>query len=539
MKSAHLRLLLSRGGSRSLFILIALASVISAALVISLGFITSQIVVNLVSGENDVMGLIFSIAGIWLFRSIFQSQYELWCMSQAVKIKSKLRWEVTSAPPTFKSAPASVLSNLLIKGFNSLDIYLGRFLPQMAGALVTPILVIITIFYFDKLSAFIAIFTLPLIPIFGALIGRYTAVSVSNKWALLGTLSKYFEDSLRGFITLQIFGRQKSQSKRIREMGDRYTTETMKVLRVSFLSALVLELCATISVALIAVGIGLRLVTGNIDFLSGLTVLLLTPEVYFPLRNAASLFHASADATTALDEISKKFEDVNLPIVQSQISFTNFQSISWSKWQSDFIPNSINSLESFKIKRGTTVFLTGISGIGKSSFALNLLGVTHNADVLIDGEILLTPELTQSWQKIISWIPQSPQFPEGTIAEQFRFMDTCVTDEQISIALREVGLDSIDLPMGLDTLIGGAGENSSHVSGGQLRKIAVARALFKSPSFIVADEPTADLDLASAKLVMAALRRAVFEGAALACISHNLEEAKLGEFTLNFKQVAS
>ena len=138
--------------------------------------------------------------------------------------------------------PPSVITTLLVKGLNSLDIYLGRFLPQLFFAMVVPVGVIITILILDPLSALIAVLTLPLIPVFGALIGRYTSDSVAKKWKTLGSLSSYFEDSLRGFITLKVFGRHETQSSRIEEMGDKYTRETMKVLSISFLSALALEL---------------------------------------------------------------------------------------------------------------------------------------------------------------------------------------------------------------------------------------------------------------------------------------------------------
>jgi ABC-type transport system involved in cytochrome bd biosynthesis fused ATPase/permease subunit len=227
------------------------------------------------------------LAALWAFRAIFQSGFEMWCSKQAVTIKREIRAEVTSALDAYAHVPPSLISTLLVKGLNSLDIYLGRFLPQLFFASVTPFVVIATMFLLDPLSGFIAVFTLPLIPIFGALIGKYTADSVNKKWRSLGSLSAYFEDSLRGFVTLKIFGRHKSQAQRIEEMGDRYTQETMTVLRISFLSALALELVATISVALIAVSVGLRLVDSKMGFITSLAVLILAPEVYFPLRNAA------------------------------------------------------------------------------------------------------------------------------------------------------------------------------------------------------------------------------------------------------------
>ena len=520
MKSGQLRLLLSRSSSRSLFLVIAVGSAISTALVISLALLISRVVVKLVQEGNDVLPAIIWIAALWAFRALFQSIFDYWTTQQAIKIKAELRSRVTSELPRFTATSPAVLTNLLVKGFNSLDIYFGRFLPQMISATLTPISVIVTIAIFDRTSALIAILTLPLIPLFGALIGKYTADSVAKKWATLGTLSKYFEDSLRGFVTLRIFGRNKSQSSRIKEMGDQYTAETMKVLRISFLSACALELCATISVALIAVAIGLRLVNGEITFLAGLTVLLLAPEVYCPLRNAASLFHASADGKAALDEIEKILASASKPVVQIDRDFSKFKTLSWKEWILDIPEVAKSNLPAREICRGEVLFITGDSGSGKTTFAKNLLGLTDNAEIYIDGDFRLLPEYASAWQKEIGWIPQTPHLAKGTIAEQFRSLKSDITDLEISEALRRVGLDPIELPLGLSTKVGGAGEKADAVSGGQLRKIAIARALLLEPALIIADEPSADLDEASTRIIMKELRRVVREGSSLICITH-------------------
>ena len=533
MKSSDLRLLLSRGGSRRvLFVAIAAALLWSAAIVVS-ALILSSLITDIINGERSVPTLLIYLACAWGFRATFQSTFEFWCSRQAVRIKQELRSEVTGSLDVYSNIPASHMSVLLVKGLNSLDIYLGRFVPQMFFASITPVIVITTILILDPLSGLIAIVTLPLIPIFGALIGKYTADSVAKKWQTLGSLSKYFEDSLRGFVTLKIFGRHSSQSVRIKEMGDRYTDETMKVLRISFLSALALELCATISVALIAVSIGIRLVDDQISFGHALAVLILAPEVYFPLRNAASLFHASVDGTQALAELSAIRNMAEKKVDQVQHDFSSLSELAWEKWSLN-VPRRINStIDAGQLNGGDIHFIVGESGIGKTSFAMNLLGVGKTAKVYADA-IELSPAYQESWFKVIGWIPQNPALASGTVRKQFTLVDSSLRDEVITTLLKKCGLPLSDLPQGLDTPLANASEGGSAASGGQIRKIAIARALAANPRVIIADEPTADLDQESSNQVLATLREYAANGAIVICVSHDLSLLEKGDSTSTF-----
>ena len=533
MKSSDLRLLLSRGGSRRvLFVAIAAALLWSAAIVVS-ALILSSLITDIINGERSVPTLLIYLACAWGFRATFQSTFEFWCSRQAVRIKQELRSEVTGSLDVYSNIPASHMSVLLVKGLNSLDIYLGRFVPQMFFASITPVIVITTILILDPLSGLIAIVTLPLIPIFGALIGKYTADSVAKKWQTLGSLSKYFEDSLRGFVTLKIFGRHSSQSVRIKEMGDRYTEETMKVLKISFLSALALELCATISVALIAVSIGIRLVDDQISFGHALAVLILAPEVYFPLRNAASLFHASVDGTQALAELSAIRNMAEKKVDQVQHDFSSLSELAWEKWSLN-VPRRINStIDAGQLNGGDIHFIVGESGIGKTSFAMNLLGVGKTAKVYADA-IELSPAYQESWFKVIGWIPQNPALASGTVRKQFTLVDSSLRDEVITTLLKKCGLPLSDLPQGLDTPLANASEGGSAASGGQIRKIAIARALAANPRVIIADEPTADLDQESSNQVLATLREYAANGAIVICVSHDLSLLEKGDSTSTF-----
>jgi ABC-type transport system involved in cytochrome bd biosynthesis fused ATPase/permease subunit len=525
VRSNNLRLLFQWGGSRRLFFTSITASFLWVAVIVASGLVLARVIVAIINKDSSTFLFIAILAGLWAFRGLFQSTFETWCSLQAIGIKKQIRNEVTSNLDAFSHLPPSVITTLLVKGLNSLDIYLGRFLPQLFFAMVVPAGVIITILILDPLSALIAILTLPLIPVFGALIGRYTSDSVASKWRTLGSLSSYFEDSLRGFITLKIFGRHQTQSSRIEEMGDKYTRETMKVLSISFLSALALELVATISVALIAVTMGIRLVNDSIDFTSALAVLILAPEVYFPLRNAASLFHASADGSQALVQLQEVQAQKLSSIIPIECDFSRIDSISWSEWGLNVRGRESSVIEACSVESGQIHFILGESGIGKSTFALNLLGITHEAEVTVQCATthhLLSPDLNASWIKHLGWIPQLPQLAHGSLRNQFQLISSECSDEEIERVLQLCGLHKEDLPMGLETILGGSGEGVNTASGGQIRKISVARALFSKPQLLIADEPTADLDSESAEKIMAALREYASTGAIVICITHDL-----------------
>ncbi|CAB4657881.1 unannotated protein [freshwater metagenome] len=533
MKSSDLRLLLTASGSRRLLSVGIFAAVMWATILIANAVLIAEVIIGIISHAPGVNHSIILLALLWVLRALFNAGFEHWTSSQAVTIKRNLRNSTTSKVATYSGTSPAQLSTVLTKGLNGLDIYLGRFIPQMIFASIVPFAVMATMFLEDRLSAFIALVTLPLIPFFGALIGRYSADSVARKWQSLGTLSRYFEDSLRGFATLKIFGRSHSQSKRIGVMGQKYTDETMQVLKISFISAFALELVATISVAVVAVSVGLRLVSGSMDFKPALIVLILAPEVYFPVRNAASLFHASEDGTEALRQIAIVRGALSQEVAQSSeaIERNDVTSIHWSDWE--FAKGAIETVvvPGSRVKAGELTFIIGESGIGKTTFAKNLLGMTHSANLCVTtnkGDIAITPEKTDVWQKLIGWIPQNPQLASGTVRDQFILLSPSLSDADIERALEAAGLSLSDLPNGLETKIAG-GEQGNSASGGQIRRIAVARALIRNPLLIIADEPTADLDQESANHVMRALRSAQEAGAIVIAITHDTSAMVAGD----------
>ena len=447
--------LLLKGSSRLLFLASIFAAAAWSIFLLLNAWLISSLIIKIIE-EESIFPHFYYLTLLWVFRAVFLSIFENWTLAQALKAKQEFRYQATNNSYGMRQYSPSVMSNLLVKALNSIDIYYGRFIPQLLFASITPISLIAFIATKDILSALVAIFTLPLIPFFGALIGRYTSDAVSKKWRTLGTLSSYFEDSLKGYATLKIFGRTEGQSQRIKQMGDRYNRETMQVLRISFLSSLALELAATISVAVIAVEIGLRLVSGGIEFRTALMILILAPEIYFPLRNAAALFHASSDGTEALAKLNLMPRDTG-----SVSANTNF-------------PTGIK-------------FWVGRSGSGKTTAAMELINRFDRSG--------------------IGWIPQNPSLAQGSVRKQFQLIDSKVTDVEIIELLALVNLNINDLPNGLDSKLESGNELLSAASGGQIRKIAVARALLSKPKLLIADEPTADLDDKSAEMVMELIRK--------------------------------
>ena len=506
------------GSSRKLFFGALIGAALTTTIVIANGLLIAQVIIRLIDKDLAATYSIALLAALWAFKAIFTSQFDLWASREASKLKAELRNWATGSTPLLIATPSTYLSNLLVKGANSLDIYLARFLPQMFGATMTPIAVIAVLGYFDRLSALIAVLTLPIIPIFGALIGRYTSDAVQAKWQSLGMLGKYFEDSLRGIHTLAIFSRLKSQDQRIGEMGDRYTDETMKVLRISFLSALALELAATISVALIAVSIGLRLVNGSIDFYPSLAILVLAPEVYFPLRNAASLFHASADGGAALSELTSIRDSFVAPAHEGSNAIERVEAISWSTWRPPY-EGLTSSIPATQLNSGDALVIRGGSGLGKTTFLNAILGFSTAQQISINA-IDIDQIDKKSLRSHIGWIPQSPTLLTGTVRNLFTTINSKISDDEIVALLNRVGLHESAMSEGLDSVIGGLGEKSAQLSGGQIRRLAIARALSINPTLVVADEPTADLDPQSAQEILTLLGDLTKSGAIVIAVLH-------------------
>ncbi len=448
------------------------------------------------------------------------------------ELRDKLVDHLLSGKVDYKNGPAK-LSLLATRGIDNLDLYFSKFIPQLFIASVVPIFVGIAITTQDFISGIVLILTVPLIPVFGMLIGRFTAAATEKKWQSLSLLSGYFLDLISGLQTLKVYGRAKYQVARLKQVNDKYRQETMKVLRISFLSSLALELIATLSVALIAVTIGLRLIDGNISLQTGLFVLILAPEVYWPIRQVAMHFHAATDGVEAADQIFNILGDKE---VVNKVKIQKFDFIIWSDLIVEFENRSKVKVPAGRIENKAVNLIVGPSGAGKSTLIQILLGFQENysGDVWVkDGEnsINLKDIDKQSWQKLISWMPQEPHFPVLSVLNTLQLADPKQSTDQLLGILETVGLDLSQLPQAEQTKLGTLLEQ---LSIGQKRKIALARALIKPAQLLILDEPTASVDKESQERIDNLIRTLAQNGKMVLVVSHRSQSLLTADSVLDF-----
>ncbi|UAL68072.1 thiol reductant ABC exporter subunit CydD [Streptomyces angustmyceticus] len=399
------------------------------------------------------------------------------------------------------------LTTLATRGIDALDDYFARYLPQLGLAVVVPLAVLARIVTGDWISALTIVLTLPLIPLFMVLIGWATQARMDRQWRLLARLSGHFLDVVEGLPTLKVFGRAKAQAASIRAITGAYRRATLRTLRIAFLSSFALELLATISVALVAVGIGMRLVHGELDLSTGLMMLVLAPEAYLPLRQVGAQYHAAAEGLAAAEEVFAVLE-TPLP-APGTAAAPEGTALAVEDLVVRHPGRSADSLPatSFEVRSGETVALVGPSGAGKSTLLSVLLGFTapYAGRALVDGRDIasLSPD---SWRQRIAWVPQHPHLFAGTIAENVRLARPDADDAAVRAALGDAGaLDFVDaLPDGLATRLG---ESGAGLSAGQRQRLALARAFLADRPVLLLDEPTANLDGASEEAIVAAVRR--------------------------------
>jgi ATP-binding cassette, subfamily C, bacterial CydD len=463
-----------------------------------------------VSSELGVLGIVF--AG----RAALTWGFEVAGRRAASSVLSGLRLglierRLRHEPTALDGTEAGEIAASAVQGVDSLEAYFARYLPQVVLAVTVPLAVLAWVVRIDAASAGVMLLTLPLVPVFMWLIGRYTEERTREQWDALRLLSTHFLDVVRGLPTLRAFNRGRAQMAVIADMSDGYRRRTMATLRVGFLSGAVLELAATLGVALVAVTVGVRLADGGLGLQAGLTVLVLAPELYLPLRQLAAQFHASADGLAVAERMLTLLDapasaprggrlvapsPAEAPVRLEQVSFAYPSR-----------PNLVLDRLDLELEPGETVALVGASGAGKTTVASLLLRFAEpSAGRITAGGIDLADCRTEPWRRLIAWVPQRPTVFRGTAAENIRLGDPGASELRIRDAAALAGADRFlsALPSGYDTLLGDGGRP---LSAGERRRVALARAFVRDAPLVILDEPTADLDRTSAEVVAEAIER--------------------------------
>lgn len=521
MKPLDPKLLSHAAPARRYVALVTVTGILSAALIIAQCFLISYAISPVIDGTaglTDSIPFIGSLALVFLGRMVVTWIQESFGHRAALATISELRSKVLDKAgdlgPRWLAARASSIVTFTTRGLEDLEPYFVKYLPQLLlTATVTPASLFVVLLL-DWPSAIIIVFCLPIIPVFMILIGKMTESTSKKKLASMESLGDQVLDLIAGLPTLKALGREQGPVKRVDSLGRSYTMTTMAALRVAFLSGSVLEFLATLSTALVAVEVGFRMVYGYLDLTTGLIIIMLTPELFKPLREVGSQFHASTDGLAAAEQAITVIETPisepgRLPSPDLNRSDIVIENLSVeAEGRGIVAPAGLTAT----IPHGQITALAGPSGSGKSTTVSVLLGLLEpSAGTASVNGVPIGQIDPDSWRSQITWVPQRPVLVPGTVAENIGGID----DE----AARLAGFDEVidTLPHGWQTQIGQGGVG---LSLGQRQRLALTRALRERRALLVLDEPTAHLDQASEAHIIEAVQAAKSNGQTVLVIAH-------------------
>ena len=545
MRPLDPRLLRYARAARRFLLIGALLGLAQTLVVIAFAWLLTRAITLTVAGEplGEIMPTLVALAGVIVLRSMLIWLLEVSANRGAAQVKSQLRARVIAklaerGPDWVASRQSAGLSTVVTTGLDALDNYFARYLPQLLLTMIATPVLIAVILSQDLASGLTVIIVIPLIPVFMILIGRATQSVQREQWQALQRLSTGFLDLVGGLGTLKIYGRERRQFVLIRSITEQYRARTMKVLRVSFLSGFVLELAASLSVALIAVSIGLRLIDGALPLGVGLFVLLLAPEAFLPVRQVGAQFHAAADGLAAAEELFAILDDT-APTVSTADAAAPAALAPGARRETgpaEQLGSGSGTLRlaGVSVRRGNTVVIDqlhaefapgelsvvrGVSGVGKSTLVAALLGFVPMTGELTLGGVAATAGATRPW---LAWAGQRPGLFRGTVAENVALGAATANQGLRDHGLVAQALDWAGASEVSPTTV--LGVNGDGLSGGQAQRVAAARAIYRALAtdchVLILDEPSSALDSDAEAGLLAGLRNLADQGRVVIVVSH-------------------
>ncbi|HEV8278264.1 MAG TPA: thiol reductant ABC exporter subunit CydD [Streptosporangiaceae bacterium] len=534
MKPVDRRLLRHARAARGYLAVVVVLGLVLTALVLAQAQLLARALAAAAPGVGAVAlwPVLVSLLAVVLARSVTVYGGEVAALRASASVKSQLRRRLAAqvlrlGPAWLGGQRTGEIATLATRGLDALDPYFARYLPQLVLACLVPLAVAVRVALADWISALIIVVTLPLIPVFTVLVGLPARARARRQWLLLARLGGHFLDVVEGLTTLKVFGRARPQAEVIGRVTDEHRTATMSVLRVAFLSALVLELTAALATALVAVEVGLRLLGGHIGYEAALLVLLLTPEAFLPLRAVAMHFHASMEGMAAAGRVCDLL-DIKPPRTGAGPAASAAVDLGRQAITLDGVCLSYPGRDrpaldgvSLTITPGERIAVAGASGAGKSSLLALLLRFVEPSGGRIEaGGLPLDSIAMDAWRRQIAWVPQHPALMSGSVAANIALGQAGASRDAIAFAAGLAGADEFirALPHGYDTLLG---ERGLRLSAGQRQRIALARAFLRDAPLLLLDEPAAHLDPVTAGQILGAVER-LMAGRTAILVSHGI-----------------
>ncbi|EOP26800.1 MULTISPECIES: thiol reductant ABC exporter subunit CydD [Bacillus] len=524
-------------GSRMLYVALTIISILEAFSIIAQTVFLARAITFLFNGETVQSVLNETV----YFGVMFAARHMLVRISQilverfAEKTGSLLRKQLIEAyftlgPRYVQTVGTGHLVTLSIEGIEKFKTYIELTIPKMIRSSIVPGLIVLYVFTLDIKSGIILVVTIPIVIIFMILLGLAAQKMADSQYETYRVLSNHFVDTLKGLETLKYLGKSKQHEGKIEKVSKRYRKATMRTLRVAFLSSFALDFFTSLSIAFVAVGLGIRLIDGTILLLPALTILILAPEYFLPIKQVGANYHATLDGQLAMEQIEgilqqqKEIEkkDSNVDIVWNSSSSLKLQDV---KVNNDESKKTIIEGIDFAWQGNGAIGIIGESGAGKSTLIDVLAGFLSpsGGKVLVNG-VGIDGSTREDWQKNIAYIPQQPYIFPLSLKDNICFYETNTTDEEMKKVIHDVGLSSLiaSLPNGMDERIG---EGGRMLSGGQEQRVAMARALLSKKPIILLDEPTAHLDIETEFEIKQSMLR-LFEGKLVFLATHRLHWMK-------------